>query len=90
MHSATAEQLPPGPAADNPHPIRAWRERQQPPVSPEALADRVGTTRTTIWRIENGQQWPAKDLLRKLLAVCEGVTADAIVGWESSPTRSRS
>lgn len=36
------------------HPIRAYRERQAPPLSQEQFADRVGVTRFTVMRWESG------------------------------------
>jgi transcriptional regulator with XRE-family HTH domain len=36
------------------HPVRAYRERQTPPLSQEQFADRVGVTRFTVMRWESG------------------------------------
>jgi DNA-binding XRE family transcriptional regulator len=36
------------------HPIKAFRESQTPPISQEALGGRIGVTRFTILRWEDG------------------------------------
>lgn len=36
------------------HPIRAYRERQEPPLSQGQFADRIGVTRFTVMRWEGG------------------------------------
>lgn len=36
------------------HPIKAYRESQTPPISQEALGKRIGVTRFTIMRWEDG------------------------------------
>jgi DNA-binding transcriptional regulator YiaG len=37
------------------HPIRAFRQRQTPQLSQEQLADRIGVTRFTVMRWEQGE-----------------------------------
>ncbi len=51
-----------------PHPIRAFRERQVPPMSQEALAQKLGVDRVTVARWEGGRK-PDRDLLPKLVRV---------------------
>lgn len=55
------------------HPIRAYRERQQPPISQGELGERIGVTRFTVGRWEDGGR-PDKDLLAKITEVT-GVSA---------------
>lgn len=49
------------------HPVRAFRLRQKPLLSLEVLADRVGTTKPNLSRIETGKQRVSEDLLPKLV-----------------------
>jgi DNA-binding XRE family transcriptional regulator len=49
------------------HPLAAWREAQNPPVTQYELALRVGTSRWTINRIERGERKPGRDLLVKIV-----------------------
>lgn len=49
------------------HPLAAWREAQDPPVTQEALAQRVGTSRWTINSIETGRRKPGRDLIVKIV-----------------------
>ena len=41
---------------ENIHPLRAYRERQQPPLSRAALADQLGVGRPTLFRWESGSR----------------------------------
>ena len=50
------------------HPIRAYRLRQDPSISLEDLADRVGTSKPNLHRIETGKQKLSEDLLFKIVA----------------------
>jgi len=50
------------------HPIRAYRRAQKPPLRLEDLANRVGTTKANLSRIEGGKRKPSNKLLRKLVA----------------------
>ena len=38
------------------HPLRAYRKRQQPPLSQAGLARDLGVTRVTVHRWENGDR----------------------------------
>ncbi len=44
------------------HPIKAYRERQQPTLSQERFADRIGVTRFTVIRWESGAPIGEKEL----------------------------
>jgi DNA-binding XRE family transcriptional regulator len=48
------------------HPLAVWREAQVPPVTQEALAVRIGTSRWTINSIETGRRMPGRDLIVKI------------------------
>lgn len=50
------------------HPVRAYRLGQNPPVTLEDLADRVGTTKANLSRIETRKQVLSEELLPKLMA----------------------
>jgi transcriptional regulator with XRE-family HTH domain len=50
-------------------PIRAWRERQNPPVTQQELADRIGASRVALWRWETGRRLPDGDDLSKISSV---------------------
>lgn len=41
---------------ENVHPLRAYRERHQPPLSRAALADQLGVGRPTLFRWESGSR----------------------------------
>jgi transcriptional regulator with XRE-family HTH domain len=47
-------------------PLQTFREKQQPPLSREALARKLGVTRQTIWRWESGERVPDRELLPKI------------------------
>lgn len=48
------------------HPLAAWREAQTPPLTQDALAKRVGVTRWTINRIEQGERKPSPSLMLRI------------------------
>jgi DNA-binding XRE family transcriptional regulator len=48
------------------HPLATWREAQDPPMTQEVLAKRVGTSRWTINSIETGRRMPGRDLIVKI------------------------
>jgi transcriptional regulator with XRE-family HTH domain len=51
------------------HPLRAYRLRQSPPVTLKNLAERVGTTKATLSRIETGKHINmSKGLLEKVIS----------------------
>ena len=45
------------------HPLAVWREAQDPPITQSELAQKVGTSRWTINRIEKGDRKPGRKLL---------------------------
>jgi DNA-binding XRE family transcriptional regulator len=56
------------------HPLRIHRTAAK--LSAEALADRVGVTKSTISRIETWTQDPSLSLIRSLCDVFPGLTAN--------------
>lgn len=52
--------------ADSLHPVRAYRLGQTPPLSLDALAERVGVTKSSLSRIETGKLSLSQDLAIKL------------------------
>lgn len=44
--------------AENNHPLARWRERQEPKVTQEALASKLGVWPLTVWRWENRERTP--------------------------------
>jgi transcriptional regulator with XRE-family HTH domain len=78
------------------HPVRAYRLRQNPPVTLEDLAGRLGTTKANLSRIETGKQILSEGLLPKLVAET-GIPAKSLrpdlaklFGAAREPTRRRS
>jgi transcriptional regulator with XRE-family HTH domain len=59
------------------HPVRAFRLGQKPPMSLADLANRLGTTKTNLWRIESGKQRISAKLLPRLVAET-GLSADRL------------
>jgi transcriptional regulator with XRE-family HTH domain len=53
---------------ENQNPVRAYRLNQTPPLKQEVLADRIGTTKANLSRIETGKQTVSEALLPKLVA----------------------
>lgn len=43
---------------DKTHPLTRWRERQDPKVTQEALATKLGVWPLTVWRWENRKRTP--------------------------------
>ena len=52
------------------HPLTAYRQRRS--LSLDAFAALARTTKSTIWRIENGQQTPSVGLLHRLVQATGG------------------
>ncbi len=50
----------------NVHPLRAYRERQAPPLSQTQLADLLGVNKGMLSRWEAGQRQPGKDILPRI------------------------
>lgn len=45
------------------HPLRAYREKHSPPLSPADLARLLGVSRSYVLRLENGERKPGRALL---------------------------
>lgn len=45
------------------HPLKAFRQRQTPQLSPAALARMLGVSRSYVLRLENGERRPGLELL---------------------------
>jgi transcriptional regulator with XRE-family HTH domain len=50
------------------HTIRAYREAQRPPLLLRELAARIGISKASLSRIENGKQELTLDLARRIAA----------------------
>lgn len=48
--------------SENAHPIKSYRERHDPPLSQGQFSERVGVTRFTVIRWENGSPIGEKEL----------------------------
>lgn len=53
------------------HPLAVWREAQEKPLTQEAFARLVGTTRWTINSIETGRRKPSRDLILRIKAATD-------------------
>lgn len=45
------------------HPLAVWRDKQDPPLTQQAFAEFVHTSRWTINSIEKGRRQPSRDLI---------------------------
>lgn len=61
----------------NAHPIKVFREAQVPPLSQEALADKIGVNRVTLARWETGDRKPGPTKLPRITKVT-GIPARAL------------
>lgn len=50
------------------HPLAAWRETQDPPLSQEDVAGSLEVSRWTVNRIETGSRKPSPELAMKIAA----------------------
>jgi len=48
------------------HPLRAYRERQSPPLTQEQLAQQLGTSKASISRWETGERKPEVEQLPEI------------------------
>ena len=55
--------------ADTPHPLRVFRERHNPPLSQEELADLFGVSRSAVTRWESGIRQPGKRQVPTILRI---------------------
>lgn len=62
---------------ENQNPVRAFRLSQTPTLKLEVLANRIGTTKANLSRIETGKQVVSEALLPKLVAET-GIPADVL------------
>jgi transcriptional regulator with XRE-family HTH domain len=65
--------------------IKRLRDAQTPPLSAYELARRAGVTRSTISRLESGEQLTLNTDQAPRLARVLGVTTDQLLGHESVP-----
>lgn len=66
------------------HPLRSYRESQDPPLSQEALARLLGVNRGTIIRWEAGERFPDREYWPRIQQIT-GVTAAELANAASSP-----
>lgn len=52
--------------AENNHPLAMWRERQEPRVTQESLAEDLKVWPLTIWRWENGKRTPRRKVAERI------------------------
>ena len=45
------------------HPLKKFRKKQSPPLSPADLARLLGVSRSYVLRLENGERKPGRELL---------------------------
>lgn len=65
------------------HPLKAYRGRHA--VSLDGLAGRIGTSKATLSRIENGKQAPSLSLIAKLRTESRGeLSADDFLPAEAA------
>jgi transcriptional regulator with XRE-family HTH domain len=62
---------------DQLHPLKAFRERQTPPLSQQQLADLIGVSRVCVTRWESGERKPAPEDLPRITAET-GIEAAAL------------
>lgn len=50
------------------HPLRAYREKQSPPLTQEQLAEQLGTSKASVSRWETGERKPEPEELLNIAA----------------------
>lgn len=48
------------------HPLQAFRENQDPPLSLDSFAEFLGVSKVTLWRWETGNRKISEDLLPEI------------------------
>lgn len=54
------------------HPTKLRQARDKSGLTVDAICDRVGCTRPTLYRVENGEVTPRQDLARALFKLYKG------------------
>jgi transcriptional regulator with XRE-family HTH domain len=68
---------------DRDHPLKLWREKRG--LTLDELAERVGSSKATLSRIESGKQTPSLGLIGRLKEATNGeVTADDFLAGVAS------
>lgn len=63
------------------HPLRAFRDSQIPPLSQAELAEKLGVTKTSICRWENGERFPERQHWQ-LIREITGISPDDLAASE--------
>lgn len=61
------------------HPLRAFRESREPPLSQHALANMLGVTKSTVSRWESGRRGISPEVAGKIQAIT-GIDARYVLG----------
>ena len=61
-----------------PFPVRLAALRKQRGLTQEALANRIGITKTQVYRYENGSSQPTLEVIKKM-AIALSVTTDQLI-----------
>jgi transcriptional regulator with XRE-family HTH domain len=64
--------------------LKEWRLRKA--LTQQELADKAGTTKANISRIEAGDQLPRPATVRKL-ATALGITTEELIRWDTNGDR---
>lgn len=65
------------------HPLQAFRESQQPPLSKARLAELLDVSPAAITRWESGKRYPRRRHLTKI-SEQTGIAADVLFAFEKS------
>lgn len=57
----------------NEHALSVWRKSQDPKLSQEELAEKLGVTRWMVNSIETGRRRPSWDLVDRIISLTAGV-----------------
>ena len=64
------------------HPLRQFRENQDPKLSQEQLAQLIKVTKATVSRWENGERFPERELWPVIKDVT-GIGAEEFAEWKA-------